>query len=116
VASFMMLLHLDQGVRRQRQPEEFAAQMREYRAWTDEIRAAGRFRMGNKLTEDAGRIVKSADGRVTTTDGPYAESKELVGGFYVIHATDYADACQVATSCPHLKYGWRVELRQVEEL
>jgi hypothetical protein len=116
MSSFMLLLHLDEGVRRRHTPEAFAAQMREYRAWTDGIRATGRLRMGNKLTDDAGRILQCASGRVTTTDGPYAESKELLGGFYVIHASDYADACRVAETCPHLKYGYRVELRQVEEL
>jgi hypothetical protein len=112
----MLLLHLDEGVRQRRTPPEFAAQMREFRAWTDEIRAAGRMRSGNKLTDDAGRIVKSLNGRISTTDGPYAESKEVLGGFYVINASDYADACRLAGSCPHLKYGYRVELRQVEEL
>jgi hypothetical protein len=116
MSSFMLLLHLDESVRQRRTAPEFAAQMREYRAWTDEIRAAGRFRTGNKLTDDAGRIMKSVNGRISTTDGPYAESKEVLGGFYVINASDYADACRLAERCPHLRYGYRVELRQVEEL
>jgi len=50
------------------------------------------------------------------TDGPYAESKELVGGFFIISATDYAEACRIAESCPHVKYGSYIEVRQVQEL
>jgi hypothetical protein len=50
------------------------------------------------------------------TDGPYAESKEVVAGFFVISAGDYAEACRIAESCPHLKYGSHIEVRQVQEL
>ena len=53
-------------------------------------------------------------GRSVVTDGPYAESKELLGGFYLIAAADYGEACRIAESCPHLKYGGGIEIRQID--
>jgi hypothetical protein len=115
--AFMLLLHRPADEEPARGgSDEFVARMREYLAWTDRIRAQGRYGAGNKLTDDAGRIVRAAHGgSVRSTDGPFAESKEIVGGFYLIKARDYEDACQVVTDCPHLKYGYRIEVRQIEE-
>jgi len=56
------------------------------------------------------------NGKVATTDGPYAESKEILGGYFMISAKDYDDACRVAESCPHLGYGGRIEVRQVDQM
>ena len=89
---------------------------REYMEWADRLRERGQLKGGNKLTDDAGRILRTQSGRLCTTDGPYAESKEIVGGFFVISAGDYAEACRIAESCPHLKYGSYIEVRQVQEL
>jgi hypothetical protein len=48
------------------------------------------------------------------TDGPYSESKEILGGFYIIEATDYAQALERSQDCPHLGYGGTIEVRQVD--
>jgi hypothetical protein len=50
------------------------------------------------------------------TDGPYTESKEIVGGFFTVVAADYDEACTIAADCPHLKYGGRIEVRMIHEL
>ena len=84
--------------------------------WTDRIRAEGRHKAGDKLTDDAGKIITAQGGRASVTDGPYAESKEVVGGYYIVTASDYEDACQLAASCPHLKFGGRIEVRQIEKM
>lgn len=116
--SFMMLLHGPANRPRHiaSNPEEFTRMTREYMDWADRLRAQGQLKGGNKLTDDAGRILRSNSGRLATTDGPYAESKEIVGGFFVISAGDYAEACRIAESCPHLKYGSYIEVRQLQEL
>jgi hypothetical protein len=116
--SFMMLLHGPANRPRQTasNPEEYTRISREYMDWADRLRAQGRLKAGNKLTDDAGKILRSNSGRLSTIDGPYAESKEIVGGFFVISAGDYAEACRIAESCPHLKYGSYIEVRQVQEL
>jgi hypothetical protein len=51
-----------------------------------------------------------------TTDGPFAESKELLGGFFLIAAADYGAACRTAESCPHFKYGGSIEIRQIDPM
>jgi hypothetical protein len=114
--SFMMLLHRPVERRPMADPESVARVTREYMDWADRTRAAGRLKAGSKLTDDAGRILRTESGRVATTDGPFIESKEIVGGYFLITAADYTEACRVAAECPHLKYGSYIEVRQVEEL
>jgi hypothetical protein len=117
MSSFMLLLHRPADRPRvSADPAIYTQASREYMAWADRMRAEGHYKGGNKLTDDSGRIVRNASGRVATTDGPYPESKEIVGGFFLITARDYAEACRLAESCPHLKYGAYIEVRQVEEM
>ena len=118
MASFMLLLHSNTNRPRPNvsDPEFFTRVTREYMEWADRMRAQGTLKAGNKLTEDAGKVLQANNGKVSTTDGPYAESKEIVGGFFIISAGDYPEACRIAESCPHVKYGSYVEVRQVQEL
>ena len=55
------------------------------------------------------------DGQVRVTDGPYAEVKEVVGGYFLIRASSYDVAVEIARTCPHLRYGGRIEVRQVDD-
>jgi hypothetical protein len=118
MASFMLLLHVP--VNRPRPaaatPEHFTSITREYMDWADRLRATGQHKGGSKLTDDAGKILRGAGGHPTTTDGPYAEGREIVGGYFLIAARDYEEACRIAETCPHLKYGSHIEVRQVQEL
>jgi hypothetical protein len=117
MSSFMLLLHRPANRPRvSADPAVYTQISREYMAWADRMRAQGHLKAGNKLTDDTGKIMRSAGERVSTTDGPYPESKEVVGGFFLLSARDYAEACRLAESCPHLKYGSHIEVRQVEEL
>jgi hypothetical protein len=117
MSSFVLLLHRPTGRPRiGADPAVFTQITREYMAWADRMREQGHLKVGHKLTDDAGKIMRTAGERVSTTDGPYPESKELVGGFFLISARDYAEACHLAESCPHLKYYGNIEVRQVEEL
>ena len=114
--SFMLLLHRPVERLSQMDPETITKARREYLDWAKRMRAAGRLKGGSKLTDDAGRIMRNAGGRVAITDGPFTESKEMVGGYFLLAAGDYAEACRIASECPHLKYGSYLEVRQVEEL
>jgi hypothetical protein len=113
--SFMLLLHRPVDRASTIDPETITRATREYLDWADRTRADGRLAGGSKLTADAGRILRNSGGRVAITDGPFAESKEMVGGYFLIKAGDYAEACRIASECPHLKYGSYVEVRQVED-
>jgi hypothetical protein len=117
MANFLLLLHADPSRRpTNATPEYFASVTREYMDWADSMRAQGALKGANRLTNDAGKVIQTANGKITTTDGPYAESKEIVGGYFMISAGNYAEACRLAESCPHVKYGSFIEVRQVMEL
>jgi hypothetical protein len=111
---FILLLHRPAGPPPALSAQQLAAVTRDYIDWGERMRAEGRLKAGEKLTNDAGRLLRSEAGRVVVTDGPYAESKELLGGFYLIAAANYDEACRIAEGCPHLKYGGRVEVRQID--
>jgi hypothetical protein len=111
---FILLLNRPAGAPPALPPEQAAAVTKEYMDWGDRLRAEGRLKAGEKLTFDAGRVMRASGGRVTVTDGPYAESKELLGGFFLITARDYNEACRIAESCPHFKYGGSIEVRQID--
>jgi hypothetical protein len=113
---FLLLLHRPAGAAPSLPPERIAAITNDYIGWTERMRAEGRVKAGEKLTFDPGRVLRPANGKIVVTDGPFAESKELLGGFYLIAARDYDDACHVAESCPHFKYGGSIEVRQVDVL
>jgi hypothetical protein len=113
---FMLFLHQDLGTGPIRSPEEMQAVVKEYIAWADRMRAEGRLRSTQRLTNDLGKVLRPKDGRVAVTDGPYTETKEIIGGYFVIGAKDYDEACSVAETCPHLKYGGRIEMRQVHAM
>jgi hypothetical protein len=112
MTDFMLFLHQDLGTGPIRSPEEMMAVTREYMAWADRLRGEGRLKGGERLANDPGKVLRPKGGRVAVTDGPYAETKELIGGYFAISAKDYGEACQIAESCPHLKYGGRIEVRQ----
>ena len=67
----------------------------------------------NRLAGDAGKVIRSTDGKTRTTDGPYSETKEVLGGYYLIEAADYDEAVALTMDHPHLEYGGTVEVRQV---
>ena len=56
---------------------------------------------GEKLAEEGGKVVSARRSRVTIVDGPYSETKEVVGGYFLVQAADYAEAVELARDCPH---------------
>ena len=58
-------------------------------------------------------MVVRKDGGVAVTDGPYVESREVIGGYYLIEADDYETAAKLVEDCPHLDFG-SIEIRRVE--
>ena len=81
-----------------------------------ELASEGKVRGGSPLhPEAAGARVTLRDGRAVVTDGPFAESKEVVGGFIVVEAATRAEAIEIAKRCPHARWG-AVEVREVFKL
>jgi hypothetical protein len=87
----------------------------EYAEFTKEINRKGQFIGANRLTpSDTAITVRVRNGRVLTTDGPFAETKEQFGGYYVIEAKDLNEAIQVAAKIPGARFGC-VEVRPIAE-
>jgi hypothetical protein len=87
----------------------------EYRQFTDDIRRSGHLVAVNRLLPpDAAVTLRVRDGKVAVTDGPFAETKEHLGGYYVIEATDLNEAIRVASKIPGARLGC-VEVRPVAD-
>lgn len=83
-----------------------------YIAWTEDLGREGRLVASERLVDGEGRVVSGRGGEQRILDGPYAESKEVVGGFWIIEADDYAQALELIREHPHLEYG-SLELREI---
>jgi hypothetical protein len=92
---------------------EADAFMGEYFAFTEGIRKSGHYVAGEALQPvQTATTVRVRNGKVSTTDGPFAETKEQLGGFYMIEARDLNDAIQVASKIPSARIG-SIEVRPV---
>lgn len=93
-----------------------AASHAAYGAFTADVRARGLFRAGEALTPTStATTVRVVDGQTVTTDGPFAETKEALGGFYLIEARDLDEAIETAAKIPVGEAGC-VEVRPIWEL
>jgi hypothetical protein len=93
---------------------EAEAMMGEYFAFTEAIRKSGQYIAGEALQPvQTATTVRVRNGKLSTTDGPFAETKEQLGGYYLIEAKDLNDAIQVASRIPSAKLG-SVEVRPVQ--
>ena len=90
-------------------PEEMQSNMQEWFAWIDKLKAAGTYVSGEALLP-GGKTVK---GKGFVTDGPFADSKEAVGGYFIVKAKSIEDAADIAKGCPDMPIGGIVEVREV---
>ncbi len=60
--------------------------------------------------------MKARGSEVLVTDGPFAEAKEVIGGYYIVNAASYDEAVELAKLGPHLRYHGRIEIRQIDPL
>lgn len=94
-------------------PEEFAAEMAAYNAFTQETRDRHQFVAGEALEPTAtATSVRVQDGRTVVTDGPFAETKEALGGFYLLECRDLDEAIEMAARIPAAKRG-TIEIRPI---
>lgn len=91
--------------------------MNAYRAWIDEANACGKYVGGGKLADTAGAAcVTSVAGKPTVTDGPFAETKEQLGGYHILDCEDRDEALTLAARIPTLPAGGKVEVRAMQHL
>jgi hypothetical protein len=106
---YMLLLYDDPAAFQRLSPEEMQKALEKYMAWTKKPFTRDAHRLG----EDPGRVMRSKGGQIRTTDGPYSETKEVLGGYYTIEAADYDEAVRLALDHPTLEHGGTIEVRHV---
>jgi hypothetical protein len=94
-------------------PEEMQAIVMRYKRWRESLAANGRQAGGQKLRDLEGRTLKSAAGKLVVTDGPFVETREILGGYFEFTADSFDQAVEISRDCPHLEFG-SIEIRQVE--
>ena len=107
---FMMLFHSEPNPNFQPTPEQIQEEVKRWQDWMGGIGAQGKLKSPGEALGYDGKTMH-ADG--TVTDGPYAEMKEIVGGFIIVSAENTAEAIQLAKGCPALENGGKVEVRDV---
>lgn len=96
-----------------RSPDEMQRNMQKWADWVEVLAKEGRTQGGHPL-EFGGRVVSGKNKPVT--DGPYAEAKDVVGGYLLVTARDIGHACELARGCPIFEDGGTVEVRGVRPM
>ena len=91
-------------------PEGQQAGMEKWFAWVQKLQQQGRYDSGEALLP-GGKTIRGV--KKTITDGPFAESKEIVGGYFIVKANDLAEATELAKEYPDFHLGGTVEIREV---
>lgn len=113
---YLLLLHDDPAPFLAMSPQQMQAAIEQYMAWGTRLRERGLLGQSHKLADEPGRVVRSNSGKVRVTDGPYSETKEVLGGFYIVTADNYDAAVELTRDCPHLLHGGTIEVRQIDEM
>ena len=92
-------------------PERAQQAMTRWRAWFKEMTDKGQLKALGQPLERVGKVVGGR--QRTITDGPYAETKDVIGGYSIVEARDLDQATQIAAGCPILEVGGCVEVRPV---
>src|SRR5947209_15286078 len=90
--------------------------MQDYGAFTEDIRKSGHYKGGNPLQPVAtATTVQVRDGKTMTTDGPFAETREQLGGYYLVDAKDLDEAIGLAARIPGARMG-SIEVRPIQKM
>ena len=110
---YLCLIYDDEKLIDDLSPTERGAFLGAYGTFTREIKASGHFVAGDALQPVAtATTVRVRDGKVTTTDGPFAETREQLGGYYLIEAKDLDEALKIAARIPRARTG-SIEVRPI---
>jgi hypothetical protein len=113
---YLCLIYSDESAWAKMTKEEAGKMMADYGAYTQDIQKSGHYIGGNRLQSvTTATMVRRRNGKVSTTDGPYVETKEQLVGYYLVDAKDLNDAIQVAGRIPGAAVG-AIEVRPVAEM
>jgi hypothetical protein len=110
---FMLLIYGEESKWANLTPDQLSAEMGAYMAYTQDLAKAGVLVAGDELQPVAtAKTISVSDGKQKVVDGPFAETKETLGGYYLIKAESQEEALAWAAKCPGARYG-RIEVRPV---
>jgi hypothetical protein len=110
---YLCLIYADESRRLTATKEEAAAMWNAYMSFGEDIKKSGHWLAGDALQPtSATTVVRVRDGKMSTTDGPFIETKEQLGGYYLVEAKDLNEAIQVASRIPGAKVG-AIEVRPI---
>ena len=113
---YMLLIYSGVGAGPEPNSEEAMAEMQEWFAYTESLEEAGVLLGGDPLHPAQSAVtVRAHDGAVETTDGPFAETKEILGGYYIIEVDSAEEAIAWGSKIPTVRYG-SIEVRRVLEI
>lgn len=113
---YILFIYTDEAVEASRTPAENEAVMSEYFVFSKEARERGVYLSGEPLHPTSmATTVRVRDGRIFASDGPFAETKEQLGGFYILECKDLDEAIELAAKIPGAKEG-SIEIRPIVEL
>lgn len=108
---YVMLVYQDEAAAKAATEEQMAASVAKYNAFHEEIMPTGKMLDGRRLRHsDAATTVRVREGKTLTTDGPFAETKERLAGFYLFECEDLDDAIEIAARIPTAVSG-SIEIR-----
>jgi hypothetical protein len=113
---YLMLLYASEAGFASMTPEQQVAGAAEYMQFTQDVKNSGKWVGSNRLRPVASSTtVRVQDGKRVVTDGPFAETKEQLGGYYLIEAKDLDEAIAIAARCPGARHGV-IEVRPIWEM
>jgi len=115
MSQYLLLLYDNPANWKNFSPADMQKAIEKYMAWRAKLQNQGILRGGQKLADDVGKVLRSGNPAVRVTDGPYSETKEVLGGYFLLEAPDYPTAVKASRDCPHLEYGGTIEVRQVDD-
>lgn len=110
---YLLMIYQNEAEYGKIDPATLQKVMEEYGAFTQSIIQSGNFKAGDRLRNtDTATTVRVRDGKTLTTDGPFAETREQLGGYYLVEAKDLDAALAIAARIPGARYG-SIEVRPI---
>lgn len=113
MADYLFLFRGGDAAMAKMSPEELQKNMQKWMGWIEGLSKDGIFKAGEPL-DQKGMVIRGK--KQVVTDGPYAESKDLVGGYLIVKAATLSKAAQIAKGCPIFESNGSVEIREIRDL
>ena len=113
MSQFILLIRGGEDLSANLSPEEIQEAIERYSTWARKLRADGKLVSAEKLKDNEGYLLSTKNGQIVV-DGPFAETKETIGGFFIINADTLEEAVAIAKESPGMSQGGVLELREIE--